>query len=288
MRINKYLKEKGYTTRRGADELILSGSVFVNGKKAILGIDVSPKDVVEIKKESGVGVKDQMLYYIAYNKPIGILTNKDNVKGKDILANATFTNEDNKRIRVFPVGRLDKDSYGLIIMTNDGRVTDKLLSPRFLHEKEYIVTTDKPFNDFFLKKLEMGVRIDGMVTRKAKTQRISDNSFYIILTEGKKRQIRRMCEALHLQVVDLCRVRIMNIHLGKLKPNEWRHLNEKEKKEFLNSLYIQEKKTIPMVVFSKAKLNKKVVKKPIPETPVKTNTRPTTSKPTRRVITKKK
>ncbi len=243
MRINKYLKEKGYSTRRGADELIKKGAVLINGKKAKLGDEVSPKDDITLLGDKG-GVKEEKLYYIAYNKPIGILTNKDEAAGKDILSHTIFKDEKGKPIKVFPIGRLDKDSYGLILMTNDGRVTDKLLSPRFLHEKEYIVTTDRPFNDFFISKMASGIRIDGAVTRKAKVQRVSPNSFSIILTEGKKRQIRRMCEAMHLDVVDLCRVRIMNINLGKLKPGEYRHLGKEERKQFLASLYIQEKETM--------------------------------------------
>lgn len=254
MRINKYLKEKGFSTRRGADELIAKGAVLINGKKARLGDDVTAKDEITLLGDRS-GIREEKLYYIAYNKPIGILTNKDEAAGKDILSATTFRNDAGKDIRVFPVGRLDKDSYGLILLTNDGRVTDKLLSPRFLHEKEYLVTTDRPFNDFFLAKLAAGIRIDGSVTRKAKTERVSPNSFKIILTEGKKRQIRRMCEALHLDVVDLCRVRIMNIQLAKLKPGEYRHLSKDEKKTLLASLYIPEKET--MLIAAKPRFDPK-------------------------------
>jgi hypothetical protein len=145
-------------------------------------------------------------------------------------------------------------------MTNDGRVTDKLLSPRFLHEKEYLVTTDRPFNDFFLQSMANGIRIDGSVTRKAKVERNSPNSFFIILTEGKKRQIRRMCEAMHIDVVDLQRIRIMNILLGKLAHGEYRHLTPAEKKTLLQSLYIPEKDTLTMAIMPVKVVKPKVEK----------------------------
>jgi len=244
MRINKYLKDKGLTTRRGADELIESGSVYVNGKKAVLGQDVNSKDIIEIKNVSGI--KEEKLYYIAYNKPIGILTNNDEAGDKDILSVTNFKDENNKNIKVFPVGRLDKDSHGLILITNDGRITDKLLSPRFKHEKEYMVTVDKPYNDLFLSRMESGIRMDGSVTRECKTERLTPNSFKIILTEGKKRQIRRMCEALHYGVVDLYRSRIMNINIDRLPDGEYRHLNTTEKKVLLALLYVPMKESLKM------------------------------------------
>lgn len=244
MRINKYLKDKGLSTRRGADDLIAKGSVYVNGKRATLGQEVTGKDSVEIR---GVkGVREQELVYIAYNKDIGILTNNDEKGGKDILSVTSFKDKSGKSIRVFPVGRLDKDSRGLILMTNDGRVTDKLLSPRFKHEKEYVIAVDKPFNDVFLTRMESGIRMDGSVTKKAHTERVSPNRFKITLTEGKKRQIRRMCEALHYDVMDLQRIRIMNVELGTLPPGEYRHLSDQEKKALLASLYVPVKETMAM------------------------------------------
>jgi 23S rRNA pseudouridine2604 synthase len=254
MRINKHLKDKGYTTRRGADDLINKGSVYVNGKRAIIGQEIETKDKIEIR--GAKGVREEKLYYIAYNKPIGILTNNDERGGKDILTTTHFKDSDGKSIKVFPVGRLDKDSYGLILLTNDGRITDKLLSPRFKHEKEYYVTVDKPFNDLFLQRMQAGIRIDGSVTRDCHTERISPNSFKITLTEGKKRQIRRMCEALHYGVVDLKRVRIMNVELGKLNPGEYRHIDEKNKKILLAMLYVPVKETMPKAI-EKVKLTNK-------------------------------
>lgn len=277
MRINKYLKEKGYSTRRGADELIKKGAVLVNGKKAVLGMEIYHDD--DVKIEGKKGVKEETLYYIAYNKPIGVLTNKDEAAGKDILSVTKFKNEQGKDIKVFPVGRLDKDSHGLILLTNDGRVTDKLLSPRFLHEKEYNVTTDRPFNDFFLSNMANGIRIDGSVTRKAKLERLFPNSFSIILTEGKKRQIRRMCEAMHIDVVDLVRTRIMNIELSKLNHGEYRHLTKEEKKKLLQSLYIPEKETMTMAIMpEKVKATpKEIIPKIIAPTKKRNNKRVTKS-----------
>lgn len=242
-RINKYLKDKGLATRRGADALIESGAVFINGKKAILGSQVYKGDNVEIK--SNAKTKMQMLYYFAYNKPVGVLTNKDEegLKGKgapDILTVTKFVPKNGKMTKVFPVGRLDKDSSGLLIVTNDGRITDKLLSPRFKHEKEYVVTLSHPYNDFFLSRMRNGVRIDGSITRKCTVERFSPDTFKIILTEGKKRQIRRMCEALHQSVVALERVRIMNITLGNLEQGEYHEIEGEERKSLLKSLYIED------------------------------------------------
>ncbi len=248
MRINKYLKDKGLTTRRGADDLIAKGSVYINGKRAVVGQEVDHTDKIDIR---GVkGVREERLYYIAYNKPIGVLTNNDEKGGKDILSTTNFTDPSGKNIKVFPVGRLDKDSHGLILLTNDGRITDKMLSPRFKHEKEYVVTVDKPFNDLFLKRMESGIRMDGSVTRECQTERVSPNSFKIILTEGKKRQIRRMCEALHYGVVDLYRIRIMNIGINRLDIGEYRHLDDASKKGLLSALYVPMKESISMAVAS--------------------------------------
>jgi 23S rRNA pseudouridine2604 synthase len=141
-------------------------------------------------------------------------------------------------VKVFPVGRLDKDSHGLIIVTNDGRVTDRLLSPKYVHEKEYTVKVEKPFSDTFLTMLGNGVHFDKFISKKCKTWRMgkSKDTFHIILTEGKKRQIRRMCEALHHNVINLKRIRVMNIELGKLPPGEFREIKGKELETFLTSL----------------------------------------------------
>ncbi|MFA6251048.1 MAG: pseudouridine synthase [Candidatus Paceibacterota bacterium] len=227
IRINKYLAIHNYSTRTGADELIKKGFVSINGKRAVLGDKVNKGDEVIVSKKAP---QKEYVYY-AYNKATGISTNPDTTS-KDILQVTKFP------VRVFPVGRLDKDSHGLIILTNDGRVTDRLLSPRFIHEKEYVVKVEPNFSDKFITLMSNGVHFDKYVSKKCKVNRKenSKNTFHIILTEGKKRQIRRMCEALHHQVLDLKRIRIMNILLGKLPLGEFREIKEKELNEFLKSL----------------------------------------------------
>lgn len=227
IRINKYLAQKNYSTRVGGDELIKKGLVFINGKKAVLGDKVYENDEVIVKSK---GAKKEYVYY-AYNKNVNVSTNPDTTS-KDILQVTKFP------VRVFPVGRLDKDSHGLILMTNDGRVTDRLLSPRFVHEKEYTVKVDKPFSDTFIELMQNGVHFDGFISKKCKVWRKSKSKdiFHIVLTEGKKRQIRRMCEALHHNVIDLKRIRILNIELDKIPLGEFREIKGKELNELLKQL----------------------------------------------------
>jgi 23S rRNA pseudouridine2604 synthase len=221
------LAQNNYATRKGADELIENGFVFINGRKAILGDQVRENDEVVVKKEN---LQNEYVYY-AYNKPTGISTNKDS-GAKDILSVTKFPTS------VFPIGRLDKDSHGLIIMTNDGRVTDRLLSPVYTHDKEYVVKVEPNISDKFLELLQNGVHFDKFVSKKCRAWRLGTkkNTFHIILTEGKKRQIRRMCEALHHKVTDLKRIRVINIELGKINDGEYREIKGKELKEFLKIL----------------------------------------------------
>jgi 23S rRNA pseudouridine2604 synthase len=225
IRINRYLALNNYATRTGADELIKKGFVTINGKKAVLGDKVEEGDKVEVSKKAP---KDAYVYY-AYNKATGISTNPDE-GSKDILQATRFP------VKVFPVGRLDKDSHGLIIMTNDGRVTDRLLSPKYVHEKEYVVKVDPAFSDKFVELMSNGVKFDGFVSKKCKVWRKTKNVFHIILTEGKKRQIRRMAEALHHKVVDLKRIRIMNIELDKIPLGGFEQIKGKELDTLLTSL----------------------------------------------------
>lgn len=227
IRINRYLALKNYTTRKEADNLIKKGFVLINNKKAILGDQVQKDDKVTVNPKA---LKKEFVYY-AYNKPINVSTNPE-PKTKDILQVTTFPT------KVYPLGRLDKDSHGLIIMTNDGRTTDRLLSPKYIHEKEYVVKVEPNFSDKFLELLQAGVRFDRFVSKKCQAfrQKTSKNVFHIILTEGKKRQIRRMCEALHHRVIDLKRIRILNIHLENIKPGEYREIKDKELNEFLRLL----------------------------------------------------
>lgn len=224
IRINKYLAEKKICARREADKLISAGKVKVNGKKAELGQKVFENDKVSVE---ATGKK---LIYIAFNKPKGVITHSPQM-GEDSIKD--IVNFDG----VFPLGRLDKDSCGLIILTNDGRVTDRLLNPEYEHEKEYIVRVSKPITGIFIKIMENGVKLDdGYVTKKCELNKISQDRFSIILTEGKKHQIRRMCAALGYSIKHLERRRIMNIKLNNIQPGDFREIKGKELEEFLMSL----------------------------------------------------
>jgi 23S rRNA pseudouridine2604 synthase len=215
MRINKYLALKKIATRRGADTLIAHKKVYINGKLALLGSKVNETDTVEVR-----GAKPIEYKYYAYNKPVGIETGSP----KDGL---------------FPLGRLDKASHGLLILTNDGRITDQLLSPKYFHEKEYVVRTSNKLRGSFKDKMEKGVNIEGYTTKPCKVTIVNDFTFRVILTEGKKHQIRRMCSALFQEVANLKRERIMNIKLGSLKPKGLREIKGKELSTFLDQVLHQ-------------------------------------------------
>ena len=225
-RINKYLADIGVATRRSADELILSGKVLINGKKAKIGDKVFPKDKVEVKGKK----EEQKLVYYAYNKPVGVTTVGKQEGEKEIKDVIQYP------FRVFPVGRLDKDSSGLLIMTNDGRITKKLLDPKYDHEKEYQVEVNHPIEHKFMVRLRDGVKLGKIKTKKAKVRKIDKYNLKIIITEGKNRQIRRMCASLNYDVKSLKRVRVMNILLGKLKPNTYREIKGKELEDFLKEV----------------------------------------------------
>ncbi len=230
MRINKFLAEKKYSTRKGADELIKKGLVTINGRLAVIGEDVNEEDKIEVKNFT-----EEYAYY-AYNKKRGVTTNKE-VGAKSILETTKFPTPHRGGKNIFPVGRLDKDSRGLLIMTNDGRITDKLLNPKFDHEKEYEVTVDKNISDIFISKMGKGVKLpDGYVTKPSRVKKIGPKTFSIILTEGKNRQIRRMCDRLGYHVTDLLRIRIMNISLGKIKEGSYREISGTELETFLKSI----------------------------------------------------
>ncbi len=224
IRINKYLADKGIATRREADKIISAGKVRINGRIAVLGDKVKPADKVEIIKK----IKNNFVYY-AYNKPRGVITHSPQKGEKDISSSIPLKG-------VFPVGRLDKDSEGLLILTNDGRITDRLLNPKYEHEKEYIVKTRVPVRDSQLKVFEKGMQLEGIKTAPCKTKSLGEKTFSITLSEGQKHQIRRMCDALTLPIDSLKRVRIMNIEIGKLAPNEYRKIEGKELEIFLKSL----------------------------------------------------
>lgn len=224
MRINKFISETGYCSRREADKLVESGKVTINGVTALLGSQAEPGDEVRI---NGVPLQEKSSkhVYIALNKPVGITsTTEQHVKGNIV----DFVGHEE---RIFPIGRLDKDSEGLILLTSDGDIVNKILRSEGKHEKEYIVTVNRPITPSFLKAMGEGVRILGAMTLPCRITRISDRTFRIILVEGKNRQIRRMCSALGYEVQKLQRIRIMNIQLGSLKVGTWRELNEQEKRE---------------------------------------------------------
>lgn len=217
MRINKYLTDHGYCSRREADRLVEAGKVFINGRRAVLGAQVEDKAVVTVSGQKIGGVSRKV--YIMYNKPVGVTCTTD----KSIRSN--IVDAINHPMRVFPIGRLDKDSTGLIFLTNDGDIVNKILRAQYGHEKEYIVSVRKMFNDDFIKKMSNGVDIGGYVTKPCHVTKINDKTFSIILTEGKNRQIRRMCEALGHDVKTLQRIRIMNVKLMPfLQPGMWRDI----------------------------------------------------------------
>lgn len=226
IRINKYLSHKGIATRAGVDEMIKNKKILINGRTAKLGDKILEKDQIDILNNHS---KKKYIYF-AYNKPIGVVTTNPQKKETSILQKIKITE------RVFPVGRLDKDSSGLIILTNDGRITDRLLNPNHNHEKEYIVEVDRKFTPAFKKHMENGVEIDGTTTKPIKFEKISEKLFKIILTEGKNRQIRRMTEKLGYTVRKLNRVRIQNISIGNLKTNAYREIKGEELQEFLKSI----------------------------------------------------
>ena len=222
MRINKYLSFKKISTRRRADELVINKKVFINGKLAELGSKVKETDKIEVKQKKG---EEKVYVYYGYNKPIGTAT-EDIKISKD-------------GFDIFPIGRLDKASHGLLILTNDGRITDQLLNPKYFHEKEYVVKTKEKLRGNFKEKMEAGVKIENYKTKPCKVTIVNENTFKVILTEGKKHQIRRMCSALFQEVADLKRTRILNITLGNLKPKTLKKIEGKELITFLDQVLHQ-------------------------------------------------
>ena len=220
MRLNKYLSETGACSRREADKWIEAGRVTCNGTRAELGTQVGAGDEVRVDGEI-IGAKKRPIY-LALNKPAGITCTTE-PKVPDNIVQFVGHPE-----RIFPVGRLDKDSEGLILLTNDGDIVNEILRSENNHEKEYIVTVNRPITDLALRMLASGVKIMGVSTKPCRVVRIGESSFRIILTQGLNRQIRRMCSALGYRAQRLQRVRIMNIDLGKLALGEWRYLTEPE------------------------------------------------------------
>lgn len=234
MRINKYLSEAGIVSRRGADKWIEDGRVTINGQPAELGSRVEQGDTVHVDGKL-VKTEDQLVY-IALNKPVGITsTTERHIKGNVV----DFVNHP---LRIFHIGRLDKDSDGLLLLTNDGDIVNEILREEHGHEKEYIVTVDRPLTKEFIQQMESGVEILDTTTKPCKVKQLGPRKFNITLTQGLNRQIRRMCSALGYNVRRLQRTRIMNIHLGNLPVGQWRDLTTQELQEMFQMLDYEPKR----------------------------------------------
>lgn len=234
-RINKYLSEVGYCSRRAADKLIEEGRVTINGKVPEMGTKISDGDAVAVDGKLISKPKEEFIY-IALNKPVGIVCTTDTGVEKDNIID--FVNHPK---RIFPIGRLDKPSEGLIFLTNDGDMVNKILRARNNHEKEYLVTVDKPVTNNFVQRMSMGVPILDTITRKCLVEQTGKFQFKIVLTQGLNRQIRRMCEHLDYRVTKLKRIRIMNVKLD-LPTGKWRNLTNDELSE-INRLVADSAKT---------------------------------------------
>lgn len=221
VRINKYLSEIGYCSRRAADKLLEEGRITINGQVPELGTKIQSRDEVRVDGQL-VSTPQEDFIYIAFNKPVGIVSTTDTKGEKDNIIDYI-----NHPKRIFPIGRLDKPSEGLIFLTNDGDIVNKILRAKNNHEKEYVVTVNKPITPRFIQRMSNGIPILGMVTDKCQVEKLGKFTFKIVLTQGLNRQIRRMCAYLDYEVTRLKRVRIMNIHLD-VPVGKWRYLTEKE------------------------------------------------------------
>ncbi|MCZ4336430.1 23S rRNA pseudouridine(2604) synthase RluF [Shewanella colwelliana] len=221
-RLNKYISESGICSRREADRYVEQGNVFINGKRATIGDQVCAGDIVKVNGQLIEPKDAEDFIFIALNKPVGIVSTTEGTERDNIV---DFVNHSS---RIFPIGRLDKDSQGLIFLTNNGDLVNKILRAGNKHEKEYIVTVNKPITDDFIAGMSAGVPILGVVTKKCKVTKVSPLSFKITLIQGLNRQIRRMCEHFNFEVTKLDRVRIMNVSLKGLPVGEWRDLTDDE------------------------------------------------------------
>ncbi len=243
-RLNKFISESGFCSRRAADKLIEQNQVTINGQRPELGSKVLPTDIVRVNGQVIEATPENKSdrIYIAYNKPIGITcTTELHVKGN--IINAIGHKE-----RIFPIGRLDKPSEGLIFLTSDGDIVNKILRAENAHDKEYIVTVDKPISERFIKRMSQGVPILGTITKPCVVKVQSRFVFRIILTQGLNRQIRRMCEYLDYQVTKLKRSRIMNVELSGLKPGQWRNLTAEEMTDINQAVRYSNKTADPELV----------------------------------------
>jgi 23S rRNA pseudouridine2604 synthase len=228
IRLQKFLSEHGYCSRREAEILIKKGLIIVNGVPSTLGDRVTIDDTFIIQGKKFVPKKEKKIV-LAFHKPVGVECTLQTYEDVQTLKNFQFPGK-----HVFPIGRLDKESHGLLLMTNDGDLANKLMHPRYKHQKEYLVVTSKPITKDHIEQLGNGsIKINKKSVRPCTVNQVEPNVFSIILTEGKNRQIRRMCKHLGLKVMELLRVRIENIMLGEIKAGRWRHVNENEMKKLL-------------------------------------------------------
>lgn len=220
IRLNKFLSDSGYCSRREADRLIDGGKVTVNHEIAVMGQKVTLKDIVKVNGQIISREEEQIV--IAFNKPVGVECTTDTGNPDNIVDYIGYPK------RIYPIGRLDKNSQGLILLTNDGALVNHILKASNYHEKEYVVTVDKPIDDEFVQKMSSGVEILNQVTRPCKVTKVNKHTFHIVLTQGLNRQIRRMCEVLGYKVQKLKRIRIMNIYLGNLPRGAYRDVTDEE------------------------------------------------------------
>lgn len=228
IRINKFFTEQGICSRREADRLVESGLITINGRVAKLGDQVEPSDV--IAREGQVLPWGRAPLYIKYHKPVGVTTTSESHVPRNIIAEIGHSE------RIFPIGRLDKDSSGLILLTNDGDIVNEILRAEFGHEREYLVRVDRPFDQAFLDHMAEGVVILGSRTKPCRMSRVGRDRFRIVLTEGRNRQIRRMCRALGYRVIMLHRTRIMHITVDGLGAGEWKELTSQEREQLLKAV----------------------------------------------------
>lgn len=245
MRVNKYLAWKKFSTRKASDDLIKKGQVFINNKKAEVGMMVQKSDLVEVKFRG----KPTPYFYYAYNKPKGISTQKEEDGNENKGNKENSRNNENKKNSknnetilsfpkgMFPIGSLEKEAHGLMILTNDGRITERLLSSAYNDEKEYVVTTRTPLRGSFKLKMEAGPHIENEQTKPCRVTVLNENTFTVTITEEKRHQVRRMCSALFQEVADIERVRVLNIKLAGLPTGSHRPILGDELKEFLGTLF---------------------------------------------------
>jgi len=250
VRLNKFISESGICSRREADRYIEQGNVFINDRRARIGSQVFPKDKVKVNGQLIEPRDEEEFIFLAFNKPVGVVSTTESSEKNNIVDAV------NHSARIFPVGRLDKDSQGLIFLTNNGDLVNKILRAGNHHEKEYQVTVNKPITKNFIEGMGSGVPIMGLMTKKCKVVKESSFVFKIVLIQGLNRQIRRMCEYFNYEVTKLERIRIMTISLKGLALGEWRDLNEKELSSVLLLMSDSSSEALPIVKKSQKKAKK--------------------------------